>query len=435
MLTAPVRRSFALAAVFLIVAALAPTVLGQESESTAPAAPIDLTDPTIEVGTLETLLRPQTMEDLEKLAGTWQGLLKDKGVELALARVAHDKSGTSEDKTTLDALKGEVTKIVDRFGLVVAALGAKGGDIEAFKAYISQVSEAPIGMEDFGDLESAGRLGTMAWEWLKSRDGGIKWATKIVLFFLTLLAFKILAGILGKITAKAVGALKKTSHLLKDFFVNVVRKVTVLIGLIMALSVLGVNVGPFMAAIGAVGFVVAFALQGTLSNFASGIMILMYRPYDIGDVVDVSGVLGKVDAMSLVSTTLKTPDNQIVVVPNGSIWGGIITNVTGTTTRRVDLVFGIGYGDDMDAAQEIMAGVLKDHELVLDTPEPVIKVHELADSSVNFVCRPWVKTADYWTVYWDVTRQVKERFDEAGVSIPFPQTDVHLITEEAASEG
>jgi small conductance mechanosensitive channel len=288
-------------------------------------------------------------------------------------------------------------------------------------------------MDDFGDLESAGRIGTMVFEWVKSPDGGLKWGTKIVLFLLTLLAFKILSGILGKVTAKAVGTLKKTSSLLKDFFVNVVKKMTFLIGLVVALSVLEVNIGPFLAAIGAVGFVVGFALQGTLANFASGIMILMYRPYDIGDVVNVSGVLGKVDAMSLVSTTLKTPDNQIVVVPNGSIWGGIITNVTGTDTRRVDMVFGIGYSDDIGRAEEIMAGILKEHELVLDHPEPVIQVHELADSSVNFVCRPWSKTSDYWTVYWDVTRQVKERFDAAGVSIPFPQRDVHMIQEQAAA--
>ncbi|HBP22662.1 MAG TPA: mechanosensitive ion channel family protein, partial [Planctomycetes bacterium] len=157
------------------------------------------------------------------------------------------------------------------------------------------------------------------------------------------------------------------------------------------------------------------------SNFASGVMILMYRPYDIGDFVQVAGVNGTVTAMSLVSTTLMTPDNQMVVVPNASIWGGIITNVTGSTRRRIDLVFGIGYDDDMAQAEALMREVVTAHPAVLSDPAPVIKVSELGDSSVNFICRPWVKTADYWDTKWDLTRQVKERFDAEGVSIPFPQ--------------
>ena len=130
--------------------------------------------------------------------------------------------------------------------------------------------------------------------------------------------------------------------------------------------------------------------------------------------------------MSLVSTTLRLPDNQIVVIPNNSIWGGVITNVTGSETRRVDLMFGVGYGDDLAKAQKILEDVVSSHPNVLADPAPVVKVHELADSSVNFVVRPWTKTSDYWGVYWDLTRSVKERFDAEGVSIPFPQRDVHL---------
>jgi small conductance mechanosensitive channel len=155
-------------------------------------------------------------------------------------------------------------------------------------------------------------------------------------------------------------------------------------------------------------------------------MILMYRPYDIGNFVNVAGVSGTVSAMTLVSTTLTLPDNQTVVIPNNSIWGGIITNVTGSETRRVDMVFGIGYDDDIAKAQSILEKIVKDHPLVLGSPEPVIRVNELADSSVNFVCRPWTRTSDYWAVYWDITRQVKEQFDQNSVSIPFPQRDVHV---------
>jgi small conductance mechanosensitive channel len=192
-----------------------------------------------------------------------------------------------------------------------------------------------------------------------------------------------------------------------------------------------VEIGPFLAAIGVIGFVVGFALQDTLSNFASGVMLLVYRPYDIGDVVNAAGVLGKVDAMTLVSTTLKTFDNQDVIVPNSSIWGGIITNITANDIRRVDMTFGIGYGDDIDKAQGILEDIIKKHPLVLKEPEFVIKLHELADSSVNFIVRPWTKGADYWAVYWDVTKSVKERFDAEGVSIPFPPRDVHMYQEAA----
>jgi small conductance mechanosensitive channel len=189
---------------------------------------------------------------------------------------------------------------------------------------------------------------------------------------------------------------------------------------------LEINIGPFLAAMGATGFILGFALQGTLSNFAAGLMILIYRPYDIGDFVSVAGASGTVSAMSLVSTTLRLPDNQVVVIPNNSIWGGIITNATGAETRRVDMTFGISYRNEIEKAQAILERIVKDHPLVLASPEPVVRLNELADSSVNFVVRPWVKTGDYWTVYWDVTRQVKEEFDRSGISIPFPQREVHV---------
>jgi small conductance mechanosensitive channel len=146
----------------------------------------------------------------------------------------------------------------------------------------------------------------------------------------------------------------------------------------------------------------------------------------VGDYVDIAGTAGTVDAMSLVSTTLMTPDNQIVVIPNGKIWDNVITNVTGSSQRRIDFVFGIGYDDDMDKAAAVLEDIISKHPLILKQPAPAIKVHELADSSVNFVVRPWSKTADYWTIYWDITREVKKRFDAEGISIPYPQRDVHL---------
>ena len=247
------------------------------------------------------------------------------------------------------------------------------------------------------------------------------------MFLAILLVFKILAGIAGRITEKALSTSKlQVSNLLKSFFSNVVSKTVFLVGLLIAISSIGVSIGPLLAGVGVLGFVIGFALQDTLSNFAAGVMILLYRPYDVGDVVSAGGVTGKVEAMSLVSTTILTPDNQVMIVPNGSIWGGVIQNVTHREQRRVDLVAGIGYEDDIEHAERVLNEIVTGHEKVLSDPAPVIKLHELADSSVNFVVRPWCKTSDYWDVYWDVTRQIKLRFDEEGISIPYPQQDVHV---------
>jgi small conductance mechanosensitive channel len=198
---------------------------------------------------------------------------------------------------------------------------------------------------------------------------------------------------------------------------------------------LGIRLGPLLAGLGIAGFIVGFALQDTLSNFASGIMILIYRPYDVGDLIDVAGVFGEVNKMSLVTTTISTLDNQMIVVPNNKIWGDVIKNLTAQDMRRVDMVFGIAYSDDITKAEDILNDILKSHDKILDNPEPMVRVHTLGESSVDFVVRPWVKVDNYWDVYWDVTKTVKLRFDEEGISIPFPQRDVHVYNNSANTTG
>ena len=217
------------------------------------------------------------------------------------------------------------------------------------------------------------------------------------------------------------------SALLNEMVVKSVKNLVILLGILIALSQIGISLGPLLAGLGIAGFIIGFALQDTLSNFASGMLILIYRPFDVGDFVTAGGVTGKVSHMSLVNTTFKTIDNQVLVVPNNLIWSSVITNVTAQRLRRVDLMFGVAYSDDIEKVERVLKEVVDAHELVLDTPEPDIHLHELGDSSVNFVCRPWVKTGDYWDVYWDMLRTVKMRFDKEGISIPFPQRDVHMI--------
>ena len=222
------------------------------------------------------------------------------------------------------------------------------------------------------------------------------------------------------------------SSLLRRMVLSTGRNLVVMLGILIALSQVGISLGPLLAGLGIAGFIIGFAMQDALSNFASGMLILFYRPFDVGDTVEAGGVRGKVKSMSLVNTTVMTFDNQSLVIPNNLIWSTVITNVTAQRTRRVDLVFGISYGDDIEKAEGVFKDIVTAHEKVLESPEPMIHVHELADSSVNFIVRPWVRTEDYWDVYWDLTRAVKLGLDESGISIPFPQRDVHMHEAKSA---
>lgn len=196
--------------------------------------------------------------------------------------------------------------------------------------------------------------------------------------------------------------------------------------LVSVASMVGIETTSFIAILGAAGLAVGLALQGSLANFAGGVLILVFKPYKVGDFIDAQGVAGTVKGIQIFNTIITTPDNKQVIVPNGAISNGIITNVSAEATRRVDFVFGIGYGDDIASARAEIASVIGAEDRVLDDPEPLVVVSELADSSVNFTVRVWVNAADYWGVFFDLTEAVKLRFDERGISIPFPQSDIHV---------
>lgn len=203
--------------------------------------------------------------------------------------------------------------------------------------------------------------------------------------------------------------------------------------IIAALGQLGIHTASFVAVIGAAGLAVGLALQGSLANFAAGVLILIFKPYRVGDFVEVAGVSGSVSKVLVFTTELNTGDNKRVIIPNGQAMGGTITNYSTNDTRRVDLVMGIGYGDDIDKAKKVLEDLVAADERILKDPAPTIAVVELADSSVNFVVRPWVNKADYWGVYFGLTEAVKKRFDQEGISIPFPQSDVHMHQVESNS--
>jgi len=371
-------------------------------------------------------------ERAESLGGVLRFLTGERASIGKIASAASDEEKQAH-ATELAAINERIEETAAHLNATVAIMKDRGLETTAYtQLLIESTGELT---EDIFQTEVAFGL-LQGWlqsgkDWLI--ENGPRWVFKIIVFVLILLAFKFLAGIAKRLVRKAVTASKlNLSQLLRNQIVFFTGKVVMFLGLLVALSQLGIQLGPVLAGLGIAGFIVGFALQDTLSNFAAGMMILIYRPYDVGDAVEAGGVMGTVKAMNLVSTTITTWDNQKLVVPNSKIWGDVIRNITAEPQRRVDMTFGIAYADDVDHAERVLWDIVKSNQLVLADPEPVIRLHTLGESSVDFIVRPWARTGDYWTVYWDITRAVKKRFDEEGISIPFPQRDVHLIRENAS---
>jgi len=261
-----------------------------------------------------------------------------------------------------------------------------------------------------------------------------RWVFQVLLLVGIFAGFRLLAKVTRRATSNLVQK-AELSQLMRDTIANWSSKLVMMIGLVILLRQLGFQIGPMLAGFGIAGVVVGFALQDTLSNFAAGAMILAYQPFDVGDTIVAAGVEGTVSKMSLVSTTVLTLDNQTLIIPNKKVWGDVIRNITAQGTRRVDLMFGVAYGADVEHVERVLLGIVAGDNRVLKTPAPLVKLHQLAESSVNFVVRVWTVQENYWNVYWDTTRAVKLAFDREGIEIPYPQRDVHLRTDGAPSTG
>jgi len=271
-----------------------------------------------------------------------------------------------------------------------------------------------------------------AWENVRSNAPSLIFQS--LLFAVIIYGFYKLANLVRRLVHSALRARHvRLSLLMQQMIASVARGIIIGLGILVALSQFNVSIGPMLAGLGIVGFIVGFALQDSLSNFASGLMILFYEPFDVDDTVIAGGVRGRVSSMSLVNTTIRTFDNQSLIIPNNKIWQDVITNITDQRIRRIDMEFGVSYSDDIDQVEEILQGLMQDDPRVLKDPEPKVLVDSFGDSSVNILCRPWVKTENYWDVRWDLNKRVKQAFDREGVVIPFPQRDVHLYT-QAPSE-
>lgn len=257
----------------------------------------------------------------------------------------------------------------------------------------------------------------------------IDYAIKIVVAIAIFVFGKMVARLLTKAVEKVL-IHRNVDKTVASFLVSILYGILITFVVIAAISHLGFNTTSLVAVLGAAGLAVGLALQGSLSNFASGVLLVSFRPFKAGDFVEVAGISGTVEEVLIFSTKLKTPDNKEIIIPNGSITSGSITNYSAKDTRRVDLVIGVSYDADLATTKKILTEITANHALILQDQDTTIAVSELADSSVNFVVRPWVKTADYWTVYFELLETIKVELDKAGIEIPFPQMSVHVNKEE-----
>lgn len=384
-------------------------------------------DSTVSLDDLALVLVPLTVSELAKVAEAWQAHLHDE-LELRMHAELNLRSATGEHA---DLLRAGITKsIVDqaemmaKFSVILEMWRQKGGENKEIHSHEIYISALRSQTARVSDPRTVFRFVT---NWLFSRDGGVGLLLKVLGLILAFWLMVFVARIVRKISDRGMARIPHLSRLLRKFMSTAIFWMVYVLGIVIVLGVFGVNVTPIFAVFGGLSFILGFALQDTLGNLASGLMIMVLKPFDTGDFIQTAGVSGLVDEMSVVSTRIRTFDNQIILVPNSKIWGGVITNVSASQERRVDLVFRIAYSDNTVKAIEILNDLVAANKMCLSDPEPMIFVGALGDDAVNVFCRPWVKTENYWTVYWGMLAQAKERFDAEGISIPLPQRQVHLI--------
>lgn len=317
--------------------------------------------------------------------------------------------------TFAESLRATI-RLLDKFGLDSAV------HKQALISLTGELSDDILNPEVLTRL--VGDWSNTLFDWLKSSAPSMVF--KLLVLVLIFFGARLLAKLSQHLVRHSMQRSSVTaSHLLREFLIKMAGRIVLVVGFLFGIAQLGVELGPLLAGLGIAGFIVGFALQDVLSNFASGLMILFYRPFDVGDTIEAAAIRGQVEDMTLVSTMILTFDNQMLVVPNSKIWGDVIRNVTHQRLRRIDMEFRISYSDDIEHAEEVFFNIINNDERVLQDPEPNIRLNELGDSAVVFIVRPWVKTEDYWPVYWDTQREVKRRLDAEGITIPFPQRDIH----------
>ena len=378
----------------------------------------------------DTSLREKVVRTLTYFGEEMMGLihLHQHGLKMLAARQATD--GTDADLIQAARFESERLQLsVTRLRGVVAQLDRLGGDtLEMRRTLIEERGSLALSLVDT-DIASVlyAEATTKFKDWLANR--GASTLLSVLLFIVILIAARWLARITRRVTERALKhSDQSVSQLLKEMLISISGTIVFLVGVLVALSQVGVSVTPMIAGLGVVGFIVGFALQDTLSNFAAGAMILAYRPFDTGDFISAADVEGTVKKMNLVNTTVVTIDNRVLIIPNSKIWGGVILNFTGQHLRRTDVIYSVSYSDDLDHVQKVLEDLIAGDERFLTTPEPIVRVKQFSDSSIDFLVRAYVKTEEFWETLWALNKAVKQRFDAEGITIPFPQRDVHLPT-------
>ncbi|NEQ81011.1 MAG: mechanosensitive ion channel [Moorea sp. SIO2I5] len=357
----------------------------------------------------------------------------EQGLEKAKENIEEAVDAKTEVKkqvlVNMTRLRDERTALSDRFEVVLQELELKGGDVKSYKKYIDAISGIKV---DVSDTE--GTWITIV-GWLQSKEGGLRWANNIGKCIGIVAGFSILSVILSTILEKSLWMFPNISAMLGQFLVSLTRQGLFVVGIIVGITALEVSIGPLIAMIGAAGFVVAFALQSTLGNFANGLMILLYKPFDVGDMIEVAGVKGEVEDVNLICTTIKTSRNKIIIVPNNSVWGNVIENETTSPVRAIFITLRVSYQNSITQTSQVLKDIANSHPLVLKDPEPWITTGELAEYAVKIWFKAYTKTEDYWTVYPDINRIIKERLEQEGIVIPLPRQELYISEAMAQEEG
>jgi small conductance mechanosensitive channel len=381
-------------------------------------APSPLADAEIALDELAIRLIPLTAEELVALAQEWLAIVKAGTEAVAEQQVAilglEEGPEAEAARTRLEELAATRRALFDRYTTVVDGLELKGGDpavIAGYRAYRSAIIVEETRLTDWR-TQLKRVVG-----WSTDPEGGLAVAARVGIVVASFLGLLVVARVVRRVARRTLTGVPNISKLLQAFLVMVVYWLTIAVGLMIVLSALGVNVTPLFALVGGASFIAAFAMQDTLGNLAAGLMIMINRPFDEGDSVDIGGVTGTVRAVSVVSTTVLTPGNEVIIVPNSKVWGNVIRNASASETRRADLVFGVARSESIEKAQKVLEDTVRAHPKVLADPAPGVSLSELTDSAIRFSVQPWMRREDFGAVQADLMRRIKENLDAAGIAV------------------
>jgi len=379
---------------------------------------------------LERAVRDRLIEATDEIGGRIElALTQRTEFEAQLAAATNDQKPAIE--TRQRALAERLHNLTTSLQTLATLMEAHGLDTASHKQLLIRAT-GTVTPAIFDRGVAAGLLDTAtrnASAWLQQNGAFV--ASRAVLFLVIMFFFRIIAWFVNRVTARLIAAsASRFPPLLRKTAASIAGKTVMLIGLLVALSHVGIEVGPMLASLGVAGFILGFALQDSLSNFAAGAMILFYSPFDVGDVVEAGGVKGKVRQLSLVSTTILTFDNQRLIVPNRKIWGDVIRNVTAEELRRIDFTFTVATTDNVEKAMALLVEIVAAHELILEEPAATVRLNDMQDGQASIVARPWVKTGDYWGVRWDIMETVRQRFDAEGFTIAPPRREIVIRPEK-----